>query len=81
MSRAYIAPRRKMMKSRKYNGKCEHCGTPKPLSEVYCYIDDVNPAITYNAPYLCIDCYNKKYKNKQLNFPKVSRKLHLHFIV
>ena len=63
MSRAYIAPRRKMMKSRKYNGKCEHCGTPKPLSEVYCYIDDVNPAITYNAPYLCIDCYKKKYGN------------------
>ena len=64
MSRAYIAPRRKMMKSRKYNGKCEHCGTPKPLSEVYCYIDDVNPAITYNAPYLCIDCYKKKYNQK-----------------
>ena len=53
MARAYIAPRRKMMKSRKYNGKCEHCGTPKPLSEVYCYIDDVNPAITYNAP-ICV---------------------------
>lgn len=63
MARAYIAPRRKMMKSRKYNGKCEHCGTPKTLSEVYCYIDDVNPAITYNAPYLCIDCYKKKYGN------------------
>ena len=63
MARAYIAPRRKFMKSRKYHGKCEHCGTPKPPSEVYCYIDDVNPAITYNAKYLCIDCYRKKYGN------------------
>ena len=64
MAKAYIAPRRKMMKSRKYNGKCAHCGTQEPLSEVYCYIADVNPAITYNAPYLCIDCYKKKYNQK-----------------
>ena len=63
MAKAYIAPRRKLMKSRKYNGKCENCGKPKPLNEVYCYVDDVNPAITYNAPYLCIDCYKKKYGN------------------
>lgn len=63
MARAYIAPRRKLMKRRKYNGKCENCGTPKQLSEVYCYVDDVNPAITYNAKYLCIDCYKKKYGN------------------
>ena len=62
MARAYIAPRKKHMKSRKYNGKCEKCGTPKPLSEVYCYVDDVNPAITYSAPYLCIDCCKKSYK-------------------
>ena len=64
MATAYIAQRRQLMNSRKYNGKCERCGTPKPLNEVYCYVDDVNPAITYNAPYLCIDCYNKKYKSK-----------------
>ena len=64
MARAYREPRRKMMKIRKYNGKCEHCGTHKPLNEVYCYVDDVSPSINYNAPYLCIDCYNKKYKSK-----------------
>ena len=52
------------MKSRKYNGKCEECGTPKSLSEVYCYVDDVNPAINYNAPYLCKECYIKKYGNR-----------------
>ena len=61
MARAYIAPRKKLMKSRKYNGKCENSTTPKPLSEVFCYVDDVNPAITYNAPYLCRDCYKAKY--------------------
>ena len=27
---------------------------------VYCYVDDVNPAINYNAPYLCKECYIKK---------------------
>lgn len=61
MARAYIAPRRKLMKSRKYNGKCEKCGTPKPLSEVFCYVDDVSPAINHNAPYLCRECYKATY--------------------
>ena len=64
MAKAYMVPRKKMTKSRKYHGKCERCGTPKPLSEVYCYIDDVSPAINYNSPYLCIDCYKKKYNQK-----------------
>ena len=64
MSRRYIVPNRKQMKSIKYNGKCEECGTPKSLSEVYCYVDDVNPAINYNAPYLCKECYIKKYGNR-----------------
>ena len=64
MAKAYIAPRRKHMKSRKYKGKCENCGTPKPLSEVYCYVDDVNPAINYHSPYLCKEFYMKKYGGK-----------------
>ena len=62
MAKAYIAQRRKLMKSRKYNGKCERCGTRKPLSEVYCYVDDVNPAINYSAPYLCWDCYKATHR-------------------
>lgn len=65
MARSYIAPKRKHMKSRKYNGKCECCGAPKTLSEVYCYVDDVNPSINYNAPYLCKECYMAKYKRPE----------------
>ena len=64
MSRRYIAPNRKHSRCRKYNGKCEECGTPKPSSEIYCYVDDVNPAINYSAPYLCKECYIKKYGNR-----------------
>lgn len=64
MAKAYIAPKRKHTKARKYHGKCEGCGTPKTLSEVFCYVDDVNPAITYNAPYLCKECYKERYGEK-----------------
>jgi hypothetical protein len=53
MSKRYITPKRKHTKGRKYGGKCEGCGTPKALNEVFCYVDDVNPAINYNSPYLC----------------------------
>lgn len=61
MARGYYQPKRKYMNARKYNGKCEGCGTPKPSSEIYSYVDDVNPAINYNAPYLCKECYEKRY--------------------
>jgi hypothetical protein len=61
MSRRYFQPKKKHSKSRKYNGKCELCGTPKPLNEVYVYVDDVNPAINYNSPYLCKRCYINKH--------------------
>ena len=64
MARGYFQPIKKYMHSRKYNGKCEKCGTPKHLNEVYCYVDDVNPAINYNAPYLCKECYLKTYGKK-----------------
>ena len=62
MSKRYFMPNRKVSKPRKYGGKCEGCGAPKPLNEVYCYVDDVNPAINYHSPYLCKDCYEKRYK-------------------
>jgi hypothetical protein len=61
MARGYFQPRRKYTKSRTYNGKCEGCGTPTPLSETYCYTDDVSPAINHHSPYLCKECYIKKY--------------------
>ena len=65
VSRRYITPKPKHTKSRKYNGKCEGCGQPKALNEVFCYVDDVNPAINYNSPYLCKECYEKRYdKNR-----------------
>lgn len=64
MSRRYIVPRRKYTKPRKYNGKCECCGTPKPSSEIYSYVDEDNYAISYYAPYLCKECYIKKYGNR-----------------
>jgi hypothetical protein len=44
---------------RKYRGKCEHCS--KVTEEVYQRIDESNIAITYNAPYLCKECYLKEY--------------------
>ena len=40
-------------------------GSVKALNEVFCYVDDVNPAINYNSPYLCKECYEKRYgKNR-----------------
>ena len=46
-------------KPRNYAGRCEECGCkePNPVQ----YIDESNIAITYNSPYLCRDCYIKKY--------------------
>ena len=50
---------KKYGKPRGYAGRCEECGCkePKPVQ----YIDESNIAITYNSPYLCRDCYIKKY--------------------
>ena len=61
MANRYIVPKRKYSKCRPYGGKCEGCGTPKPSNEIYCYVDPVNPAINYNVPYLCKECYEKRY--------------------
>lgn len=61
MAKRHIIPNRKHSKGRVYKGKCEGCGTPKLPNEVYCYVDSVNPAINYNAPYLCKECYEKRY--------------------
>ena len=68
MTKKYITPRAKYRKCRKYNGKCEGCGVAKPASEVYCYVDDVNPAITHNSPYLCKECYIKKYGERGFHY-------------
>lgn len=62
MARGYMRPRNKYLKPRKFGGLCEMCGEKKKENEVYCYIDGNNYAISYNSPYLCIDCYIKKYE-------------------
>lgn len=68
MARGYMRPHKKYMSIRKYNGKCEGCGQPKPSNEIYCYVDGDNYAISYHSPYLCINCYIKKYgRNKNEN--------------
>lgn len=61
MARGYMMPKMKYRKPRKYQGKCEGCGIEKPPNEIYCYVDDVNPAINYHSPYLCKECYEKRY--------------------
>lgn len=50
---------KKYSKPRHYAGRCEECGCkePNPVQ----HIDESNIAITYNSPYLCRDCYIKKY--------------------
>ena len=62
MVRHYKMPK-KYFKSRKYKGKCEKCGCKcdNPKS----YVDESNCAITYNAPYLCDECYRKMYGNQR----------------
>lgn len=51
-------PPRKYSRARKYNGKCENCGVK--CDSPYQHVDENNISITWNAQYLCKDCYNKK---------------------
>lgn len=60
----YNWPKRKYMKARKYGGKCEKCGKKAALSEVYQYTDESNGAISWHAPYVCRECYDKLYTQK-----------------
>ena len=62
MSQNY-RPSRKSLTPRKYHGKCERCGEPKPLNEIYQYVDGNDIAITRSAPYLCAVCYSEMYPN------------------
>ncbi|OCZ51373.1 hypothetical protein A7D23_13205 [Dehalobacter sp. TeCB1] len=55
---------KKYSRARKYNGRCEGCGTPTPANQVYSRIDESNIAISFHEPYLCVDCYNKTYKQE-----------------
>lgn len=63
MAKIYRMPK-KYCTSRKYKGKCENCGEKTPEKEIFQHIDESNIAITYNAPFLCKNCYLKKYGEK-----------------
>lgn len=53
-----------MLRGRKFNGYCEECKKSICACSAYQYIDGNNEAITSNSPYLCKDCYEKKYHTK-----------------
>ena len=46
---------------RKFNGYCEECKKEICSCKAYQFIDGNNEAITNNSPYLCKQCYEKKY--------------------
>lgn len=56
-----------MNKSRKFLGHCEICKKSLCPEHSYCFVDGNNIAITNNSPYLCMDCYNKKYDGHIIN--------------
>ena len=57
----YRATRTARTRSRKFSGRCEACGKPLCSCRAYQYTDESNGAITASAPFLCRDCYEKKY--------------------
>lgn len=46
---------------RKFNGYCEECKKKICSCKSYQYVDESNAAITNNSPYLCKQCYEKRY--------------------
>ncbi len=60
MVQHYKMPK-KYSRARKYHGKCEKCGVKTPIDNIFSYVDESNISVTWNAPYLCHDCYNKTY--------------------
>lgn len=54
-----------MRTNRKFLGYCEICKKSLCPEHSYSYVDENNIAITNNSPYLCKECYEKKY-NKEI---------------
>ena len=46
---------------RKFNGYCEECKKEICSCKAYQYVDESNATITNNSPYLCKQCYEKRY--------------------
>ena len=59
--RSHTTERRSKTKSRKFTGYCEECNKSICSCKAYSYVDESNASITNNSPYLCKDCYEKKY--------------------
>lgn len=53
-----------MRTNRKFLGYCEICKKSLCPEHSYCYTDGNNIAITNSSPYLCKECYEKKYNEK-----------------
>lgn len=67
MGKTYRSVRTCKSRVRKYNGKCEECGKSVCSCSIYQYVDESNAAISNNSPYLCAECYSKKYNVKILS--------------
>ena len=50
---------KKYSRPKKIPKNCQNCGIK--TEDLYFYLDESNIAITYNSPYLCKQCYEKKY--------------------
>lgn len=59
--RPHRAARVARTRPRKFSGHCESCGKPLCSCRAYQYTDESNGAITASAPYLCRDCYERRY--------------------
>lgn len=55
------ATRAARTRPRKFAGRCEACGKPLCSCRAYQYTDESNGAITASAPFLCRECYEKRY--------------------
>ncbi len=49
---------------RKFSGCCDACGKTLCSCRVYQYVDESNAAISANSPFLCRECYEKRYRVK-----------------
>ena len=65
--RGFYHPRKKYYKSIPFGGKCEHCNKKLTPKQAICYVDETNASINYNSPYLCYECYIKKYGSNSIS--------------
>lgn len=59
--KSYREERTCKTKPRKFKGYCEECKKEICSCKAYSYIDGNNAAVTNSSPYLCKECYERKY--------------------